>query len=226
MDEINTIRQRLTNPAEPFLVFESRDRFCPNKSWRTSCENFLGQQISTTIKQLAMRLQMNEYTHFQHELYLKKGDPVMILRNINKEDDCVNGALGYFDYYEKSTNSIYVRDWNNPQRLWAIRQVPEYFKIKSQRTGYVSKVVRYQFPVRLAYAITVHKVQGASLDEAHVILEGMFERGQAYVAVSRVKTLGGLTIHGFTMDAFIPNDEAAEALSQLEPVPGMPPFVI
>lgn len=60
-----------------------------------------------------------------------------------------------------------------------------------------------QFPLRLAWAITVHKSQGMSLDAAVIDLRQSFEYGQGYVALSRVRTLDGLYLLGF-------NDRALE----------------
>jgi ATP-dependent DNA helicase PIF1 len=62
---------------------------------------------------------------------------------------------------------------------------------------------RQQFPLRVAYALTIHKAQGASLDSAMVdIGEATFECGQAYVALSRVRSLEALYVYQIDKGAF------------------------
>jgi ATP-dependent exoDNAse (exonuclease V) alpha subunit len=67
-----------------------------------------------------------------------------------------------------------------------------------------------QVPLRLAWAITVHKSQGMSLDSAVMDLSAAFEYGQGYVALSRVRTLGGLYLLGINDRALEVHPEALE----------------
>jgi hypothetical protein len=56
---------------------------------------------------------------------------------------------------------------------------------------------RVQVPLKLAWCLTIHKIQGASLDYVSVDLDGCFERGQAYVALSRARSDTGLSVKNF-----------------------------
>ncbi|MES1908724.1 MAG: hypothetical protein MHM6MM_009682 [Cercozoa sp. M6MM] len=63
-------------------------------------------------------------------------------------------------------------------------------------------VARHQIPLKLAYALTVHKAQGMSLSKLQVSLGDVFERGQSYVALSRATALRGLRVLSFRPDGF------------------------
>jgi ATP-dependent exoDNAse (exonuclease V) alpha subunit len=66
-----------------------------------------------------------------------------------------------------------------------------------------------QFPLRLAYALTIHKAQGMTLDAAYVDIRAAREPGQAYVALSRVRTLAGLHLKEWPKGWFV-SDEAID----------------
>ena len=53
----------------------------------------------------------------------------------------------------------------------------------------------WQLPLRLAWALTIHRVQGMTLEKAELRMREIFEYGQGYVGFSRVKTLDGLFLH-------------------------------
>ncbi len=77
-------------------------------------------------------------------------------------------------------------------------------------------VLRRQIPIKLAYAITIHKAQGATLDCALIDVGGKtFEYGQAYVALSRVKDLESLYIHDFEATAFRAHPKVKEFYSHM-----------
>lgn len=73
-----------------------------------------------------------------------------------------------------------------------------------------------QFPLRLAYAMTIHKCQGLTLDRAHVDIRAAREPGQAYVALSRVRTLEGLSLKEWPRGIFV-SPQAIAFYRRLQP---------
>ena len=119
-------------------------------------------------------------------LVLKKGARVMFLKN-NYERGYVNGSIGHV-YSDKSKYPVVeLLDGKKIEATPEDWQVEDNGKVKAKIT---------QIPLRLAWAITVHKSQGMSLDEAVMDLADCFVPGQGYVALSRVRTLGGITLKG------------------------------
>ncbi len=121
-------------------------------------------------------------------LALKEGASVMFTRN-NFEAGYVNGTLGVVTGFSESGFPL-VRTREGAM----IEASPEEWRI-DDRARTLAKIV--QVPLRLAWAITVHKSQGMSLDAAVMDLSAAFEYGQGYVALSRVRSLSGLYLSGF-----------------------------
>lgn len=121
-------------------------------------------------------------------IHLKKGAEVMFVKN-NFEKGYSNGTLGIIkDYSEKGFPIVETRDGD-----W-IEVGTEEWKIEDETGKTLASFT--QIPLRLAWAITIHKSQGMTLDEACVDLRKTFEKGQGYVALSRLKSMEGLTLLG------------------------------
>jgi ATP-dependent DNA helicase PIF1 len=127
------------------------------------------------------------------QLVLKKGALVMCKRN-NPEKKYVNGTLGVVVDFEKNTDYPIVELKNGRK----ITITPESWEL---RDGDKKRAGLSQIPLRLAWAITVHKSQGMTLDAARVDLRRAFVEGMGYVALSRVRSLDTLSLAGINQMA-------------------------
>ncbi|XP_078340715.1 uncharacterized protein LOC111117892 [Crassostrea virginica] len=132
---------------------------------------------------------------------------VMLTRNVCVEDGLVNGAMGFisnFEYKDKHPeNEVEVvgvifdskvtgkiQGKVTPKGNFVrIKRMEEDIKERNSKS-----VVRHQFPLKLSWACTAHKVQGMTAKKVVVNLDRTFSPGQAYVAVSRVTSKDGLFI--------------------------------
>ena len=128
------------------------------------------------------------------ELELALNAQVMLIANTDPDAGLVNGSRGVVTGFCEATGLPMIEFINGVRKpignhSWPIE-------------GY-EFVSRSQLPLRLAYACTIHRSQGSSLDSALVdIGPGTFEYGQAYVALSRARSLNALYVHDFDPMAF------------------------
>lgn len=145
-------------------------------------------------------------------LILKKGAQVMFVKN-NYDVGYVNGTLGEVIGFDKDGLPL-VRTFDGNelvvgQASWEVKEslVDAQDKVSSVDTV---KAAITQLPLRLAWAITVHKSQGMSLDAAEIDLSRSFTPGMGYVALSRVRSLSGLRLMGMNQMALQINPEVSE----------------
>lgn len=136
---------------------------------------------------------------------LKVGAQVMVTKNI---EGAVNGTLG--KVVELHSNNVHVRT-NDNEMLNICKAVWENSAYVA-RNGKVESVIKgtyTQIPLKLAWAITVHKGQGQTMKRVHIDMDnGAFASGQMYVALSRCTTVDGITISRpiYTSDIIIDDD--------------------
>jgi len=130
------------------------------------------------------------------ELELKVGAQVMLLRNDTGHDDgprWVNGTLGHVVDID-STVSVELEDGNVVEVEPVTWEKIKYdYNLSTKEISHEVVAEFTQFPLRLAWAVTIHKAQGKTLDQAVIDLgPRVFAAGQTYVALSRLTSLDGL----------------------------------
>ena len=148
--------------------------------------DFTDKDIQVELDFLASNLMCDK------EMKIKIGAQVMCIINIKSEDGDViicNGSQGIVQSYCEITSCPKIK-YNNGIEMTMTRHVWESDKIPGIGVS--------QVPLILSWALTIHKSQGATLDAAEIdVGSGIFECGQTYVALSRVKSLDGLYLTSF-----------------------------
>jgi ATP-dependent DNA helicase PIF1 len=190
--------------AENFKKLQG-DRHTYKVKTTVSGDNII--DIESTEVKFAIR-KLDHDAPYIPELTLAVGAQVMLLTNMNQEQGLVNGSRGIVTDFGKTAEAYPIVKFRNGMVLeigpaeWACDDF--------------ETVKRQQVPLALAYAVTIHKSQGTTLDCALIdIGSSTFECGQAYVALSRVKSLDSLYIWELEKNAFITHDKVHEFYEQL-----------
>jgi ATP-dependent DNA helicase PIF1 len=197
--------------AEPTKLFPTRNKV--ENINNTKMSNLTGEEREFNIKYIKdlemtkvdriRRLEFNEKDIqveldfiasnliCDKEMKLKVGSQVMCIVNIQSDSgiEICNGSQGIVLSFCEMTGAPRVKFNNGIERVmvrhvWASDKIPG--------------IGISQIPLILAWALTIHKSQGATMDAAEIdVGSGIFECGQTYVALSRVKTLNGLYLTSF-----------------------------
>lgn len=173
---------------------------------------------------LTKMLSKNDAHHFKAFVSLTK-DPQKILRNMNIVENLVlcvglkvmlsvnvdvnsgyvNGSVGAIESFDE--NGIPQVKFKNG----TISVIPVTIEIKENRK--LVAIVKFT-PLRLAYAFTIHKTQGCTLDNVEVDFKDIFEYGQAYVAMSRTKCVDNLYIRNYNRSKIMTDPRVIEFYQQ------------
>lgn len=148
-----------------------------------------------------------KFCTIQENLFLCLNAQVMLVINLDIENGLVNGSRGVIMRFE---NDLPVVKFLNGKEI-----IIDFYTWEVEENS--KKIMKItQVPLKLAYALTIHKCQGCTLDYAEMDLNNVFEYGQAYVALSRVKSLEGLSIIGIDFDRIRAHPKAIEFYRNLQ----------
>lgn len=192
--ELEKINERantrnLTLPGSLTVTLASTNQIADNKNHRMlSNLNSVGFSYEATVEGI-----FNDKNYpTDYLLNLRVGAQVMMIKN-DKQKRWVNGTLG--KVVGLTPDEIFVEidgiEFNIKREVWEDIE----YRYDYRKKEIISKVKGsfWQFPIKLAWAVTIHKSQGKTFDNVVIDLgSGAFAHGQAYVALSRCKTLEGI----------------------------------
>lgn len=214
VDDINmSYLRKLTTERR---TFKATTLFCPtaNTVGLTEKDPFVQKGIE----------KLDTDAPYSSELILAIDAQVMLLTNLDPEHGLVNGSRGVVVGYGKTAEADLKAQMSTMKAVGDIFDPTLEVPIVKFRNGIVMpiahatwevpempSVLRRQIPLKLAYAVTIHKAQGATLDCALIdVGDRTFEYGQAYVALSRVKNLESLYVHDLSQNAFRVHDKVKQ----------------
>ncbi len=132
----------------------------------------------------------------ENELKLKAGAQVMFLKNDIEGKKYFNGKLGIIKELNEHCIRVKCKDNNDEIDLKKSEWQNINYKINSETNEITEEILGsfIQYPLRLAWAITIHKSQGLTFDKIIIDAENAFAKGQVYVALSRCTSLEGLVL--------------------------------
>ena len=130
------------------------------------------------------------------DLVLKVGAQVMFVRNESEEKTYVNGELGRVSQLSDTEIQVTKYSGGMPVTVAKVKWEKYDYRLDPTTRAIKKTVVGtfVQYPLRLAWAITIHKSQGLTFDQVRIDAQRIFAAGQLYVALSRCRTLEGIEL--------------------------------
>ena len=188
----------LTSEVHELLCTDEVDQTVTSRKWTKKAAEQLEKLNSDC----------NMTAGLEAKLILAVGARVMLHRNIDTKAGLVNGALGIVLSITFEHVTVQFDHMNEPYKVEMVKS-----RFMVMKNFYV---YRKQFPLILAYAVTIHKCQGLSLDCAIVDLsDEVFSAGMAYVALSRVRSLSGLYLSAFSPKSLLVSTTCLKEVNRL-----------
>jgi ATP-dependent DNA helicase PIF1 len=195
--------------AEVEMINEQNIRALSGKSYTFDVKTVFGATLVKGLTESSPEVvravsKLDRDAPYKPHLTLKVGMQVMLIYNMDQEAGLVNGSRGVVERFTETVPSfpvVYFKSSNSSI------EIPHH----SWESEDIEGVNRQQIPLIPAYAVTVHRSQGSTLDSALIdIGPSTFEVGQAYVALSRVKNLDSLYIYDIDPKAFKAHPKVVE----------------
>lgn len=150
----------------------------------------------------------------EEKLVLKEGARVMFLKN-NTEKNYYNGKIGVVTVLEKDRICVKCEEDRSEIEVGKETWTNVSYTVNKQSKGLEEEIIGTfsQFPLRLAWAITIHKSQGLSFDKVIIDAASSFTAGQVYVALSRCRGLSGLTLSSRISESVLISDKSIQNFS-------------
>lgn len=159
------------------------------------------------------------------ELTLKVHAQVVLLRNLDFSRGLVNGSRGVVEDFVESVAAIGVTKGAAKSAVSVVAPVVRFTNgevetiheaVWSIEMGGEEVASRTQIPLALCWASSIHKAMGMTLDRVEVRLAKVFEEGQAYTALSRVRSLDGLSLLDFDERRIMANPRVVDFYNRLD----------
>jgi ATP-dependent exoDNAse (exonuclease V) alpha subunit len=205
-ESLNLVNERVITEDEPdesFIILTSRNDMANKINQKRLAK--IEAEEKTYQAEVDGQFEEKSYpTEF--ELKLKPGAKVMFLKN-DHHGRWVNGSLGYVSEAEDDFVTVDIDGVTFELKKEVWQKIKYVFNEKTKRVEEEVIGTFIQYPLRLAWAVTIHKSQGMTFDKVVIDLgQGAFSHGQTYVALSRCRTLDGIYLrrpirqHDFIFD--------------------------